>query len=188
MRAYVCHVLVTLRVCVQVGFAVADDGAALLGFTNAFNAPGAITISIDTTVDGCASQQLTLVNKASTSADTAIELNSHKRCGAGSRRCRIARSHIGDAVLEWQDRDVPRFAAESQAVYWHAARAAGEVLAIEDSIKRCGRAAAADARRCLFCFTAQPNTAECRWCDSFEAAQGRPPSAGDMVGDAHIVA
>ena len=69
-----------------------------------------------------------------------------------------------------------------------AARAAGEVLAIEDSIKRCGRAAAADARRCLFCFTAQPNTEECRWCDSFEAAQGRPPSAGDMVGDAHIVA
>ena len=116
MRAYVCHVLVTLRVCVQVGFAVADDGAALLGFTNALNALGAMIVLIDKTVDGCASQQLTLVNKASTSADTAIELNSHKRCGAGSRRCRIARSHIGDAVLEWQDRDVPRFAAESREV------------------------------------------------------------------------
>ena len=116
MRAYVCHVLVTLRVCVQVESAVADDGAALLGFTNALNALGAMTVLIDTTVDGCASQQLTLVNKAGTSADTAIELNSHKRCGAGSRRCRIAHSHIGDAVLEWQDRDVPRFAAESREV------------------------------------------------------------------------
>ena len=115
MRAYVCHVRVTLRVCVQVGSAVADDGAALLGFTNALNALGAMTVLNDTTVDGCASQQLTLVNKASTSA-AAIELNSHKRCGAGSRRCRIAHSHIGDAVLEWQDRDVPRFAAESRAV------------------------------------------------------------------------
>ena len=114
MRAYVCHVLVTLRVCVQVGFAVAD-GAALLGFTNVLNALGAMTVLINTTVDGCASQQLTFVNKASTSA-AAIELNSHKRCGAGSRRCRIAHSHIGDAVLEWQDRDVPRFAAESRAV------------------------------------------------------------------------
>jgi hypothetical protein len=111
------HVLVTLRVCVQVGFAVADDSAALLGFTNALNAPGAMTVPIDTTVDvdGCASQQLTLVNKASSGA-AAIELNSHKRCGAGSRRCRIARSHIGDAVLEGQDRHVPRLAAESRAV------------------------------------------------------------------------
>jgi hypothetical protein len=86
-------------VCVQVGFAVADDGAALLGFTNALNAPGAMTVPIDTTVDGCASQQLTLVNKASSSA-AVIELHSHKPCGAGSRRCRIARSHFGDAVLE----------------------------------------------------------------------------------------
>jgi len=58
------------------GFAVADDGAALLGFTNAFNAPGAITISIDTTVDGCASQQLTLVNKASSSAAAIEQFNS----------------------------------------------------------------------------------------------------------------
>jgi hypothetical protein len=105
----------TLRVCVQVGFAVADDGAALLGFTNALNAPGAMTVPIDTTVDGCASQQLTLVNKASCSA-AATELHSHKPCGAGSRRCRIARSHIGDAVLQRQDRHVPRLAAESRAL------------------------------------------------------------------------
>jgi hypothetical protein len=92
-----------------------DDGAALLGFTNALNARGAMTVSIDTSADGCASKQLTLVNKASSSA-AVIELHSHKRCGAGSRRCRIGRSHIGDAVFEGQDRDVPQFAAESRSV------------------------------------------------------------------------
>jgi hypothetical protein len=44
--------------------------------------------------------------------------------------------------------------------------------------------------RCLSCFTActtQAKAAACRWRASFEAAQGRPPSAGDMVGDAHVV-
>ena len=69
-----------------------------------------------------------------------------------------------------------------------AARAAGEVLAIEDSIKRCGTAAAAACFTALHAQPFQTKAAACRWRTSFEAAQGRPPSAGDMVGDAHVVA
>ncbi len=68
-----------------------------------------------------------------------------------------------------------------------AARAAGEVLAIEDSIKRCGTAAAAACFTALHAQPFQTKAAACRWRTSFEAAQGRPPSAGDMVGDAHVV-
>ncbi len=40
-------------------------------------------------------------------------------------------------------------------------------------------------RTFVYCTTQRT---ECRWRGSFEAAQGRLPSAGDMVSDAHVVA
>ncbi len=90
----------------QVGFAVADGSDALLGFTNALNAPGAMTVPIQTLVDGCASQQLTLVKKASNSCDV-IVCSTHTRCTAVGRPFAVAISYIGDSVLQRQGWDTP---------------------------------------------------------------------------------
>jgi hypothetical protein len=61
----VCSVLVAALMYVQVGFAVADGGAALHDFTNSLKAPGAMTVPIESTHDNGTLQQLTLVKKAS---------------------------------------------------------------------------------------------------------------------------
>jgi hypothetical protein len=58
-------VLVALFTQLQVGFAVADGGDALHGFIRSLKAPGAMTVPIEAAYDGCISQQLTLVKKAS---------------------------------------------------------------------------------------------------------------------------
>jgi hypothetical protein len=92
---------------VQVGFAVADGGAALHGFTNSLKAPGAMTVPIESTHDNGMLQQLTLVKKASSGRQQHIPSRALINRLAGCGRSAFPRHHIRHPVLQRPRRHLP---------------------------------------------------------------------------------
>ena len=99
----------------QVGFAVADGGDALLGFIRALRAPGAMIVPIEAARDGAISQQLTLIQKAGSTMLPLVmfrESSTHTPQASDGQQSRVAVAELFDV-----------------------AQAAIEVIAIEESIK-----------------------------------------------------
>ena len=95
----------------QVGFAVADGGDALLGFTRALKAPGAMIVPIEATHNDCLSQQLTLVQKAiciTRQHTLSFAPGRHSLTRAqGIRRRTVAHNHRRDSFLQGKAWNLP---------------------------------------------------------------------------------
>lgn len=119
----------------QVGFAVADGGDALLGFIRALRAPGAMIVPIEATRDGAISQQLTLIQKAGrTMLPLAMfrESSTHTPQASDGQQSRVAVAETLFSKGKFGTcRDLP-----PKVELFDVAQAAIEVIAIEESIKR----------------------------------------------------